>query len=394
MNKIKQTQNEADLLFATYTTNQFRLELDRMVKELGGYVNYHSHLDRAGTLAPKYLAHYGIDPLNASGLPLRVKQTLTGELHKGPAYHKESLEERITFYLDLMVRTGVRQVVSFIDTSPDIGLTAFNTALELKARYQEKIDFKIAAYPIFGFKEDHRYHVSRWDLFEEAARLADIIGALPERDDRPDSVGGDAHFRKVIHLGLKLDKEVHIHVDQYNDPRQKQTLDLVQFVRCLVGKPASSEEPPKFWAVHSISSSAYSEDKFKEVLEGLKTYNIGVICCPRAAITMNQPRSLNGPIHNSIARVFEMAYYGIPVRIGTDNISDLFIPTSSGSMLEEIIILADSLRFSGNLSVLAKLSAGVAINRSDEEVIRKYLETYRDFLVSINPKFQFCLDLK
>lgn len=397
MNQIRHKQQETDLLFVSYPTNQFKLELDQRVKELGGYVNYHSHLDRAGTYDKKYFSHCDVDSANAATFSLRQKQDLIGELHKGPAYNSpEDLRERMGTYLDLMVKTGVKEIVSFIDTSPDIGLSALYTALELKEKYREKIDFKIAAYPIFGFKYDPKYEKSRWEIFQEACGLADIIGALPEKDNRPECggvFGEETHFRKVIELGVKLNKEVHIHVDQYNDPRQKQTLDMIQFVRCLAGPPKSNSEEPKFWAIHAISPSAYSEDKFKEVLDGLKNYNIGIGCCPKAAIGMNQPRSLNGPIHNSIARIFEMLLHGIRVKIGTDNISDIFIPTSTGSMLEELIELAEDLRFS-HIQVLAKLGAGVAINRSDEEVIRRYLETYREHLISLNPKFQFCLDLK
>ncbi|MEK7147039.1 MAG: hypothetical protein AAB772_02165 [Patescibacteria group bacterium] len=392
--QIKEIRKEMDLLLAPCPTNQFRTILDQMVQKDGGYVNYHSHLDRAGTFDKKYFSHCGVDPANAATFSLRQKQVLMGDLHTGLAYNNlEDLRERMKIYLDLMVKTGVRQIVSFIDTSPDIGLSALTIALELKEKYREKIDFKIAAYPIFGFKNDSNHQKARWEIFQEACELADIIGTLPEKDDRPDSIGEDAHFRRVINLGLKLGKEVHIHVDQYNNPYQIQALDFIQFVRCIVGESASSDEEPKFWAIHAISPSAYSEDKFKEVLDGFQKFNIGVICCPKAAITMNQLRSLNGPIHNSITRVFEMLLHGIRVKIGTDNISDIFIPTSTGSMLEELVELAEDLRFS-HLPVLAKLGAGVAINRSDEEVIRRYLEAYRESLVAVNPEFQFCLDLK
>ncbi|MBI2628203.1 MAG: hypothetical protein HYW71_02090 [Candidatus Niyogibacteria bacterium] len=397
MNEVKDMQNKTDLSSMPCYEGLFRKTLDQMVKELGGYVNGHSHLDRAGTFDKKYFYHCGVDPADAATFSLRQKQVLMGELHKGLAYNNsEDLRERIKTHLDLMVATGVKEIVSFIDTSPDVGLIPLGIALELKEQYRKKIDFRIAAYPIFGFKDDPKYSKSRWEIFEEACKLADIIGALPEKDNRPECggiIGEDAHFRRVINLGLELGKEVHIHVDQYNDPRQRQTLDFIEFIRRIVGEPKSYDVKPQFWAVHEISPSAYSEEAFKKVLDGSKRYHIGVKCCPKAAVGMNQLRSLNGPTRNSIARVFEMLFYGIRVEIGTDNISDIFIPTSNGSMLEELIELAEVLRFS-HMPVLAKLGAGVPINRSDEEVIRRYLETYRETLVAANPDFKFCLDLK
>lgn len=371
---------------------EFEIIIDDMVQKFGGYALEHAHLDRAGTIDQKYLTHYGIDPLQASSKPLKVKQVLTGELHRGPAYDEENLRSRMQQYINFLVGGGVKRIVSFIDATPDTKLTAVRVADELKKENKGIIDLKIAAHPIFGFKEDPSFEKSRWEVFKEACRIADIVGALPEKDDRPDSVGADEHIRRVIKLGLELDKEVHVHVDQNNDPRQRQTLDLIEAVRWLVGKPENQDSEPRIWAIHVISPSAYSEGEFKKILEGLKTYNIGVICCPRAAISMMQLRSLLSPAHNSIARVLEMALYGIKLRFGTDNIADMFIPTSSGRMLDEIMFLADSVRFY-NPMVLAKFAAGIPLNRNDEDIIRGHLEEYKKALEGANPDFKFCLEL-
>ncbi|MBI2053610.1 MAG: hypothetical protein HYT41_02610, partial [Candidatus Sungbacteria bacterium] len=273
-----------------------------LVAGYGGYVNFHSHLDRAATLKHKYLAHYGINPLDVATLPLQVKQVLTGELHRGPAYEKQDLEARMRAQLDLMIAGGVRQVVSFIDVTPDIGLVAIGVAAGLRREYADKIDFRIASHPIFGFKDDPDFEKSRWEVFMEAAQYADVIGALPEKDDRPDSIGEDEHLRRVIELGKVLHKEVHIHVDQENDPSQHQTLDLIQAVRWLGSPEIPDHKGPTVWAIHAISPSAYTEERFREVLEGLRKYNIGVVCCPRAALSMRQLRPISAPTHNSIAR--------------------------------------------------------------------------------------------
>lgn len=364
-----------------------------LVMSYGGYVNAHSHLDRADTLDSRYLAHYGIDPLEVVSLPLKVKQVLTGELHKGPAYQDETdLYARMKKCLELAVKTGVRELVSFIDATPDIGLKAVEIAANLKEQFKEQIKFKIAAHPIFGFKDDPKLKTSRWDLFKEACKIADIVGALPEKDDRPDSIGFDEHVKRVITLGMTNNKEMHIHVDQDNDYSREHTLNVIQAVRWLVGEADSEDEEPKIWLIHVLSPSAYPEEKFYKVLEGLKKYNIGVICCPKAAVTMMQMRSLISPIHASMARVLEMALFGIRIKIGTDNIADMFIPSSSGSMLEEVLTLSDNLRFSSPV-VLAKLAAGLALNRSDENIVRRHLEEYKKALVKANPDFRFCLPL-
>ena len=362
--------------------------------KLGGYANHHSHLDRAGTLSQEYLGHFGVTPLQATSSPLKVKQSLAGELHKGPAFTVRDLKKRIERYLNVMIEAGTREVVSFIDATPDIGLSAIETASDLQEKYKRRINFQIAAHPIFGFKDDPGYTESRWETFVEACKKSDFVGALPERDDRPDSIGFDEHLRRVLMLGHTLKKEVHIHVDQDNDPRQNHTLNLIEAVRWL-GSPKdthSVSDEPTIWAIHSISPSAYPENKFRKVLEGLKKYNIGVICCPRAAVSMRQLRSLYSPVHNSVARVLEMALFEIPVRFGTDNIADMFIPTSAGTMLEEIIFLADAIRFY-DPKILAKFASGAPLNQTDRETIRRHLEQDRKALVAASPEFEYCLDL-
>lgn len=366
--------------------------VDALVQRHGGYVNEHSHLDRACTIDSRYLKHYGTTPLRATSAPLRVKQSLTGELHKGEAYTAADLTQRISRILEESARMGTRKIISFIDATPDIGMRAIEIAAKFREIYRDTITLQIAAHPIFGFKPEPNDRELHWSLFQEACEIADIIGGLPERDDRPDSIGFDGHLRRILNLGKKLGKPVHVHVDQDNDPRQHHTLDLIEAVRWIGSPEIPGHNGPTVWAVHAISPSAYSEKKFRQVLEGLKTQNIGVIVCPRAAISMRQNRALYAPTHNSIARVLEMAYCDIPILLGTDNIADMFVPTSSGSMLWEVLFLADSLRFYIS-EILAKLAAGVPLNHTDKEDIRLHLIQNVKVFQAASPSFEFCLPL-
>ncbi len=363
-----------------------------LVMKEGGYFNAHAHLDRGFTIDPKYLEHYGITPLQAASSPLKVKQNLTGELHKSEAYQNvDDLKRRIEKQLDVMIEGGVTSVITFIDATPDIGLSAIDVTDSLKEKYQKKLKLQIAAHPIFGFKEDLQYPVSRFDLFDKACKKADIIGALPEKDDRPDSIGSDAHIKNVLYFGNATKKPVHIHTGQDNDPRQRQVFDVIEAVRWLnVSWVAGGE--PTVWLVHEISASAYDETKRRKVLEGLKRYNIGVIICPSAALSMRQNRAISSPTHNSIAMVLEMAYVGIPIRIGTDNINDMYVPATPPSMLFEVLTLSNAIRFY-DPRVLAKFAAGKPLNQSDQERIRRHLEEDLKAYRSVDPNYKLCVDL-
>jgi cytosine/adenosine deaminase-related metal-dependent hydrolase len=352
----------------------FEEEIRKAVEEEGGWWNAHSHLDRALVMDARYVAHADMDPWEIAAYPLEVKQHTTGVLHGGPAYTPESLRERMSRALEVSADHGIRRVDSFIDTTADgVGLRALECALEVKKKFAGRIDFRVGAYPIFGFKDDDP---ERWDVFRRGAEIADFIGTLPERDARKGHIGFREHFRRVIGLANSLgSKEVHFHVDQTNRPEEDGTLTLIEAARWLRPDPAgrAEERPPTVWAVHALSVSSYPEERFRQVVEGLKENNIGIIVCPSATLSNKQDRRLRVPMHNSITRVLDFLAEDIPVRLGTDNVQDFFLPAGSFDLYDEIFVAANALRFY-NYSTWAKIATGKKLNEVDKMKIRSALK--------------------
>jgi cytosine/adenosine deaminase-related metal-dependent hydrolase len=355
--------------------------LETQVREFGGWLNAHTHLDRANTFAPEYLHHANIDPIGAAGLSLQVKQILVGELHKGLAYRPDNLYARMRAELDRMVALGTREVVSFIDATPDIGLAAIEQAVRLREEFRGRLTLKVAISPIFGFKNP-RVNSDRWDVYRQAAETADVLGGLPAKDRGEGRVGFDGHVRMIIELGKQLGKPVHFQVDQDNDPREDETEQLVQAVRWLGSPEVPGERGPTVWAVHAISPSCYDEERFQRLVGSLLTHNVGILTCPTAALSMFQHRPMLAPIHNSIARLLEMMAAGVSVRVGTDNICDIFIPNGDGSTRSELWVAATALRFYHTM-IWAKIGAGLPLNEGDKEWIRQALQRARDTWASV-----------
>ncbi|HET8679427.1 MAG TPA: hypothetical protein VFM39_04860 [bacterium] len=350
--------------------------LEQTARGFGGWVNAHTHLDRANTFAPEYLQHANIDPIGAAGLSLPVKQILMGELHKGLAYRPDNLYARMRTELERMATMGVREVISFVDATPDIGLTAIEQAARLREEFKDRLTLKIAVSPIFGFKSPH-VNPDRWEVYREAAKIADVLGGLPVKDRAEGRVGFDGHVRRILELAADLHKPVHLQVDQDNDPREDETEQLVQAVRWLGAPTVPGDDGPTVWAVHAISPSCYDETRFHRLVDNLRTYNVGVISCPTAALSMFQLRPMLTPVHNSIARILDMMVAGVPVRIGTDNICDIFIPNGDGSVHSEVWVAATAVRFYHTM-IWAKLGAAVPLNEGDREWIRQALQRARD----------------
>lgn len=357
----------------TRYASPFYRQLAEKVVAHGGLHNAHLHLDRAGTLDEKYMRVNSRSILEVSYISLHEKHHLIHNLHAGPAYDSEDLRSRINFYLDCMVEVNTRRADTLVDVTADrVGVSALETMAEIKAARQGAIDVRIAAYSPLGFKDSEP---QRWNVFERGSEQADFIAALPEADDTdeyPDHIGFEEHMRRTLELAKSKGCMLHVHTDQRNEPSENGTERLIECI-ARYGAPASTSGDPGVWAVHVISPSTYDEPRFKALLEGLREYNIGVICCPSAALGMRQLRPLSTPTYNSIPRVLELLAAGIPVRLASDNIADICSPSTTANLIDEVFVLSAALRFY-NVDILAKLAAGVRLDDEDMGHIRVHLE--------------------
>jgi cytosine/creatinine deaminase len=354
------------------TPNPFYQRLDAAIKELGGMFNAHLHLDRAGTLDEVYLEGTGRRVIETSHVSLHEKHSLITDLHKGPAYESKDLNRRVNAYLDMMISVNTVRADTLVDVTADgIEMSALRAMLEVKRSRAKDIDLRLGAYSPLGFTDSEP---ERWDILVEGAGEADFIGSLPEADDTeeyPANIGFYEHCKRVLLLAQRLNKPVHVHADQRNDPTETGTEQLIQAVREF-GAPKAASGEPMVWAVHLISPSTYDDARFDKLLSGLLECNIGVICCPSAALGMRQIRPRRTPTYNSIPRVLEMIAAGVHLRLGSDNIADICSPSTTANLIDEIFILSAALRYY-HPEILAKLAAGLKINDAERELVKDHL---------------------
>jgi cytosine/adenosine deaminase-related metal-dependent hydrolase len=351
----------------------FYSQLEERVSKLGGLFNAHLHLDRACTLDDRYMAGSQHQILLNSHISLHEKHSLIDWLHAGPAYEEADLRRRVNECLDMMIAVGTRRADTMVDVTADrVKLSALEILGDVKRERAGEIDLRLAAYSPSGFTDEKP---ERWDVFEAAVARADFIGALPEADDvvdYPDHIGFSRHCEQVLALARQHGKAVHVHTDQRNEPSESGTERLIDAVREF-GAPESETGEPMIWAVHMISPSTYDEARFDSFVEGLIECNIGVICCPSAAIGMRQLRPIQTPTYNSIPRVLELLAAGVHVRLASDNIADICSPSTTGDLIDEVFVLSAALRFY-HVGILAKLAAGQALDDNDRQVVQEHLE--------------------
>jgi hypothetical protein len=328
-----------------------------------------------------------LDPDVVANASLTTKHSMIRNLHAGPAYEKENLKTRVNEYLDMMVAVNTRRADTVVDVTPDnIQLSAIETLYEVKQQRKNEIDLRLGSYSPMGFMDSEP---ERWELLEQGLKYADFIGSLPESDDQcdyPDRIGFYEHMKRMLLLSREHHKELHVHVDQRNDASETGTEQLIRAMK-EVGAPVAADGSPMVWAIHVISPSTYEENRFQQMLNAMVEVNLGVICCPSAALGMRQLRMLTTPTYNSIARVLEMLAAGLTVRLGTDNMADICSPSTTANLVDEIYILTAALRFY-NIDTLARIAAGQKLNTSERRHVIEHLESNKAEIARTIKKLQ------
>ena len=338
----------------------------------GGFHNAHLHLDRAHTLEERFVDHGRVNILESSYLSLQSKHALIRSVHDRPAYDEDVFKARVRRAVDEMIACGTRLADTVVDVTPDrVGLTALTWMQEIARDVAGTLTMRAAAYTPLGFRDDEPH---RWDLFEAGVAQADFIRSLAEADDRddyPEHIGLEEHYRRILALARRTGKVAQIHTDQRNLPQEAMTERLIEVIR-ETGPLAAADGSPLIWAVHVISPNCYGDTRWEAFVEGLLECNIGVISCPSGALGMRAIRPIQTPTANSIARLLELAAAGVPVRIGSDNIADMCSPSTTANLMDEVLILSAALRFY-QPSLLAKFAAGVPLEADDRAGLAEHL---------------------
>lgn len=306
-----------------------------ILKEIGkrgGFVNAHVHADRAFTILPQKLSIY-------EKYLLEDKWDLVDEVKKDASI--DIYYDRICRAFELMISQGVKYVGSFIDVDPVCEDRAIKGAIRARDRYKDQITIKYINQTLKGvIQKDAR----KW--FDIGAEYVDIIGGLPGRDRRDYGKGAE-HMDILLETGKRMNKLVHVHVDQFNRPSDLET-------ETLADKTIAHRMEGKVVAIHSISLAAHPKEYREKVYEKMKKAKMMVVACPTAWIDSRRSEILT-PTHNSLTPVDELIPAGIPVAIGSDNIADYMVPFCDGDMWYELRLLATGNRYL-NIPELVKIA--------------------------------------
>ena len=289
-------------------------ELRKKIKEAGGFVNAHSHLDRANTA--RFFSK------EEQYKFLEEKWKLVDKVKKDSDYWRYKV--RIDSALNDQLRMGVNTVCSFIDVDPIASNRAILAARDV-SQERKDITFLTACQTLKGVFDE-----TSNDLLKNSLGFINIIGSLPGGDK-----GREAdHIDKVMGWAKQYKKRLHVHVDQLNTAAEKET-------ELLARKTIEHGLEGKVTAIHSISLACHTKSYRDEVYKICKDADLSFITCPGAWI--DHPRSeVLSPTHNAITPVDELLAHDLVVAIGSDNIYDIYKPFADGDMMFELRLLLEA----------------------------------------------------
>jgi len=297
--------------------------LDKIHKN-GGWVNTHVHADRAFTINPDALEDIW------KKHQLEAKWDLVDTVKNASV---DQYCERFCQAFELMIQQGVTAVGSFVDVDPVAEDRAIQGAIKARQMYADQLEIKYINQTIKGIINPE---ARKW--FDIGAEMCDIIGGLPRRDERDFGPGfGAKHIDILLETGKRLNKLVHIHVDQFNQVEDTET-------ELVADKVIQHGMQGRVSTIHSISVAAHAKEYRQSVYRKLKEAEISVIACPFAWIDSHRTEVMQ-PFHNALTPLDELHQHGISVALGTDNIADYMVPFNDGDMWPELRLLAQGNRF-------------------------------------------------
>jgi cytosine/adenosine deaminase-related metal-dependent hydrolase len=141
-------------------------------------------------------------------------------------------------------------------------------------------------------------------------------------------------------------------IDQKNHPDEREARALVEIAR---GFRSSGYDRP-IGATHCLSMAAWEDQNLiNHVLTEMKSLGISMVVCPRATLNNKQDREVTSRTHNSIAPWFWAMKAGVNVALGTDNVSDIYMPYSDGDIWKEVDVLLNTVRYDGDMPNIADI---------------------------------------
>lgn len=295
-----------------------KAEILQKIKKNGGWVNAHAHLDRAYTLTEENFQY--------ANKYRHEKWKLNAEIRKTSTVTQ--IYDRMAKATELFLSQNVSAIGTFIDVDPDVKDKAIQAAQRVRDVYAGHMTYRFINQASYGIltKETREW-------FDVAVDFVDIVGGLVKANAGHE----DEYLDIIMQTAKKKQKMVHLHVDELNDPEEKET-------EWVAKKTIEYGMQGKVVGVHGISINAHPKAYREELYQLMNDAQLIMVACPMSWLNARRSEVLT-PTHNPVTPVDELVPLGIPVALGGDNLYDIFMPFNDGNMWNDLRVLMEANRF-------------------------------------------------
>lgn len=284
------------------------------IKKNGGWINCHSHIDRAYTIDQKLY--------KLANAKRHEKWILNAEIRKTSTVPQ--VYDRMARSLELMIAQNVQAIGSFIDVDPHMKDKAIKAAQKIREKYKSQIKIKFINHSSYGILSKE---TRQW--FEVGTEFADIIGGMTKANQ-----GRENEYLDIILQTAKdKNKMAHVHVDEENSTMERET-------ELLAKKTIEHGMQGKIVGIHGISINCHPKKYRQRVYKLMREAGLMIIACPISWLNSRRSEQLT-PTHNPTTPVDELIEAQVTVGIGTDNIADLFMPYNDGNILNDLRVMME-----------------------------------------------------
>lgn len=284
------------------------------IKDKGGWVNAHAHIDRAYTIDEKLYKQ--------ANAQRHEKWVLNAEIRKTSTV--EQIYDRMAQALELMIAQGVQTIATFIDVDPDVKDKSIQAAIKVREKYKSQIIIKYINQSSYGIMDKD---TREW--FDVGAEFVDIVGGMLKAHPGKEN----EYLDIVLQTAKDKKKMVHMHIDELNSPDEFETEILAQ-------KTIEYGLQGKVVGIHGISINAHPKEYRDKLYKLMREANLMMVACPISWLNARRSEVLT-PTHNPTTPVDELILNEIIVGIGSDNIADLFMPYNDGNMWNDLRVMME-----------------------------------------------------
>lgn len=239
---------------------------------------------------------------------------------------------------------GTSSLRTHADVDPGTGLAAVAGSLKAREAFGEDMEIQVVAFA--SARCDMAGPEGQAMIRDAVAMGAELLGAVPVLTPQPGRT-----IDATLDLALKLGVPVDLHLDEHLDPGNSWSEYLAD--ACL-----DRECGRRVTASHVCVVSALAPEQRRRVIDKFARAGITVIALPHTNLFI-QGRGTGSPELRGLTCASEFLEAGVPVRLGSDNVQDVFYPYGDADPLTNAILG----RLAGHIDDPTDLIAAICAGR-------------------------------